>query len=186
MKNAVDVAKFLLFLILLALPATADPVAPADIWVDDGDTIEVQGERIRLVGFDAPEMGSHAHCGIERMLAARAASRLRQLIRTAEDIDLQVVPCSCKPGTEGTRWCNYGRACGYLTIDGQDAGDVLVAEKLAHPLVCGEFSCPKRQSWCPSSPGYRTWSGPGVRFDLCRLRLTGVIGHAWRLIAAAL
>jgi hypothetical protein len=28
--------------------------------------------------------------------------------------------------------CNYGRACGYLTVDGRDVGNVLVAEKLAH------------------------------------------------------
>jgi hypothetical protein len=33
----------------------------------------------------APELGSHAHCGLERMLAAR----LRQIIRSGDDIDLQ-------------------------------------------------------------------------------------------------
>jgi hypothetical protein len=33
------------------------------------------------------------------MLAARATSRLRQMIRLSEDIDLQVVDCSCRPGT---------------------------------------------------------------------------------------
>jgi endonuclease YncB( thermonuclease family) len=49
----------------------------SDIYVVDGDTIEALGKRIRLVGFDAPELGDHAHCGLERMLAARATSRLR-------------------------------------------------------------------------------------------------------------
>jgi hypothetical protein len=24
--------------------------------------------------------------------------------------------------------CHYGRSCGYLTIDGRDVGDVLIAE----------------------------------------------------------
>jgi endonuclease YncB( thermonuclease family) len=57
----------------------------------DGDTIEALGKRIRLVGFDAPELGGHAHCGLERMLAARATSRLRQMIRSNDDIDLQIV-----------------------------------------------------------------------------------------------
>ena len=36
---------------LLALPALAEPV------VIDGDTIDVQGQRIRLHGIDAPESG---------------------------------------------------------------------------------------------------------------------------------
>jgi endonuclease YncB( thermonuclease family) len=39
----------------------------------------------------------------------------------------------------------YGRACGYLTVDGQDAGDVLIAENLAHPLMCGKYPSPRRQ-----------------------------------------
>src|SRR5271170_1737319 len=93
---------FGLTLLLLASVARADAVKPADIYVVDGDTIEALGKRIRLVGFDAPELGGHAHCGLERMLAARATSRLRQMIRTGGDPDLKLIPCSCRPGTEGT------------------------------------------------------------------------------------
>jgi endonuclease YncB( thermonuclease family) len=98
----------------LALSASicgAEPLKPADVYVVDGDTIVVLGKRIRLVGFDAPELGSHAHCGLERML--------------------------------------YGRACGVLTVDGEDVGDTLMSENLAHALVCGRYSCPKRKPWCP-------------------------------------
>jgi endonuclease YncB( thermonuclease family) len=131
-------------LLLLVTLAHADALKPVDIYVADGDTIEVHGKRIRLIGFNAPELGKHAHCGLERMLAARATSRLRQLIKNSDDIDLQIVDCACPPGTEGTMACNYKRACGYLTIDGQDVGDVLIAENLAHPLMCGKYSCPRR------------------------------------------
>jgi endonuclease YncB( thermonuclease family) len=138
-----------LMFVAISSVASSDPVAPGDIYVVDGDTIDVHGQRIRLIDFDAPELGGHAHCGLERMLAARAASRLRQMIQLSTDIDLQIVDCSCRPGTEGTRVCNYGRACGYLTVDGQDVGDVLIAEKLAHSYVCGRYSCPKRKPWCP-------------------------------------
>ena len=74
-----------------------------DVYVIDGDTIRVAGRTVRLVGFDAPELGSRAHCGLERILAARATSRLRQLVRTGGDLDLKLIPCSCRPGTEG-RW----------------------------------------------------------------------------------
>jgi endonuclease YncB( thermonuclease family) len=129
----------LISLLLLASMAHADPVAPADVYVVDGDTIMVQGKRIRLVGFDAPELGGHAHCGLERMLAARATSRLRQLVRTGGDLDLELIPCSCRPGTEGTMACNYGRACGVLTVEGEDVGDVLMAANLAYPYVCAVF-----------------------------------------------
>jgi hypothetical protein len=106
------------------------------------------GKRIRLVGFDAPELGDHAHCGLERMLAARATSQLRQMIQLSNDIDLQIVDCSCRPGPAGTMAC-------YLTIEGQDVGDVLIAEKQAHPLMCGKYSCPPRRSWRPLVPGPR-------------------------------
>jgi endonuclease YncB( thermonuclease family) len=44
----------LLVRLLLAPIARADPMAPSDIYVIDGDTIDVHGKRIRLVGFDAP------------------------------------------------------------------------------------------------------------------------------------
>ncbi len=60
------------------------------MYLVDGDTITVHGKRTRLVGFDAPELGGHAHCGLKRMLAARATSRLRQMIKFADDIDLQL------------------------------------------------------------------------------------------------
>jgi endonuclease YncB( thermonuclease family) len=82
---------------------TADAIKPADIHVVDGDTIDALGKRIRLVGFDAPELGDHGHCGLERMLAARATSRLRQMIQVSNDIDLQIVACACRPGTEGRK-----------------------------------------------------------------------------------
>jgi endonuclease YncB( thermonuclease family) len=138
-----------LILPLLASIAHADAAKPADIYVVDGDTIEALGKRIRLVGFDAPELGRHARCGLERMLAARATSRLRQIVKSSVDIDLQIIDCSCRPGTEGTMACNYKRACGYLTVDGQDVGDVLISENLAHPYVCERYSCPRRKPWCP-------------------------------------
>jgi endonuclease YncB( thermonuclease family) len=57
--------------------SVADAMRRSDIYVIDGDTIEVQAKRIRLIDFDAPDLGRFAHCGIERMLRARAASPSR-------------------------------------------------------------------------------------------------------------
>jgi len=139
-------------LLLLTVTALAEPVAPSDISVIDGDTIELKGMSISLVGFEAPELGSHAHCGLERMLAARATSRLRQIIRNGSNIDVRFVACSCLPGTEGTMACNQGRQCANLAVDGRDVADILMDENLAHPYVCGRYTCPPRQSWCPFVP----------------------------------
>jgi endonuclease YncB( thermonuclease family) len=138
-----------LALLLVVSSSGAEPLKPADIGVIDAATIDVRGKAIRLIDFDVPELGAGAHCAIERMLAPRAASRLRQIIRNADDIDLKVVECSCPPGAEGTRACNHGRSCGYLTVDGRDVGDVLIAENLAHLYVCGRSSCPTPVPWCP-------------------------------------
>jgi endonuclease YncB( thermonuclease family) len=140
--------------LLVVTAVYAEPIASNDIYVLDGNTVDKHGQRIRLVGFDAPEEGQRARCATERTLAARASARLRQIIRRGDRIDLQMVACACPPGTEGTQQCNSGWPCGRLTVDGKDVGDILVAENLAHAFVCGQYSCPKRMSWCPfETPG---------------------------------
>jgi endonuclease YncB( thermonuclease family) len=126
--------------------ATASPVEPGQVEVLDGDTIRLAGETFRLVGFDTPET-YRAQCPAERALGNRATFRLRQLV-TGGGLDLERVACACRRGTEGTAACNYGRACGVLTVRGEDVGAVLIAEGLARAYTCGRSSCPARQTWC--------------------------------------
>jgi endonuclease YncB( thermonuclease family) len=59
--------------------ASAEPIQPGLINVVDGDTIKANGKTIRLIGFDAPEAGSHARCEAERDLAHRATTRLAEI-----------------------------------------------------------------------------------------------------------
>jgi endonuclease YncB( thermonuclease family) len=125
----------------------AEPVPPGAIHVLDGDTIDARGARVRLVGFDTPETGSRAQCEAERTLGARASMRLRQLV-AAGGLDLELVACACRPGTEGTQACNHGRACGVLRAAGRDVGATLIAEGLARSYVCAGTRCPRRQGWC--------------------------------------
>jgi endonuclease YncB( thermonuclease family) len=130
----------------------AEPIASNDIYVLDGNTIDMHGKSIRLMGFDVPDEGQRARCAAERTLAARAAARLRQIISRGDKVDLQIVACPCAPGSEGMQQCNNGAPCGRLTVDGRDVGAMLVAENLAHTFVCGPSACPKRMSWCSSDP----------------------------------
>jgi endonuclease YncB( thermonuclease family) len=132
----------------LAMLVVAAAVAqPGGIEVVDGDTVIMAGTTYRLVGFDAPETGDKARCAAERILGGMARARLAALINGG-GLELTEVACSCAPGTAGTRWCNYGRACATLKAQGVDVGQTLIAEGLAKPFVCGRYSCPRRQGWC--------------------------------------
>ena len=118
------------------------------ISVIDGDTISVIGKpNVRLVGCDAPETGTQAKCSQERELAKQATTRLSELVAKGP-VQLTYVRCSCPEETQGTSACNHGRDCGKLSVGGRDACSILVAEGLAHILVCGLTSCPSQRSWC--------------------------------------
>jgi endonuclease YncB( thermonuclease family) len=151
-KYTVTVAALAVFAIAAFLQTQIDTRAPISkggisISVVDGDTVRANGQTYRLVGFDTPESGSLARCEGERKLADAATARLRQLIANSQPA-LEPVPCSCRPGTEGTKQCNHGRLCGRLIADGRDVGGILISEGLARPYLCGQTGCPRRQSWC--------------------------------------
>ena len=141
----------LLIMLAVGVPhaAIAEPIEPSNIRVIDADTIRVHHKRpdVRLVGFNAPET-RRAQCPAENELGARATRRVRELVRVGS-LDFAYAPCACRPGTEGTNACNYGRLCGTLKVNGRDVGDILIAEKLAVPFRCGETSCPPTpRPWC--------------------------------------
>lgn len=116
--------------------------------VIDGDTVRVQGQTFRLVGFDTPETGNRSRCLHESALGDRATYRLRELIGSAASVELTPLPCACRPGTQGTSQCNHGRSCGTLRANGRDVGDILISEGLARSYLCGATSCPRRGQWC--------------------------------------
>jgi len=146
------VCRWLMLALLLALAtstARAEPIELGDVYVIDGDTINVfhVQPNVRLVGFNAPE-SSNALCEAERQLGIRARQRLLELVR-AGHLDFEYVECSCPAGKQGTRFCNYGRDCGTLKSNGRDVGAILIQEGLAVPFKCGATSCPKTpRPWC--------------------------------------
>lgn len=130
-------------------PAPSAASARASFSITDGDTIRSRdGTPVRLVGFNTPEK-FEPQCSREAALGNRASARLKELVAAAKSTSVTLVSCSCKPGSEGTRKCNYGRRCGTLSVDGRDVGQALIAEGLAVPFICGATGCPPTpRPWC--------------------------------------
>lgn len=107
-------------------------LAASQIYVIDGDTIDVDGQRYRLTGFDTPET-YRAECDSEKLRGDQATARMRALVRAATEIRLDAQHSRDK----------YGRGLGTLSVGGEDVGDILIREDLAR-----RYSGGQRYSWC--------------------------------------
>lgn len=88
--------------------------------VVDGDTIWFEGEKIRLLDIDTPELSS-PECPQEALQAAEARDRLAELVGGGIGIE--------RDGKD-----RYGRTLAKLKLaDGRYAGDALLNEGLAQP-----------------------------------------------------
>lgn len=104
-------------LILAAAALAVCAPGPRDNCVHDGDTVWIEGEKIRIADIDTPEL--NGQCASERNLALRARSRLIQLLNAG--------PFSIsRSGTDP-----FGRTLAVLHRSGRSIGDQLVAEGLS-------------------------------------------------------
>lgn len=101
-----------------------------------------------MIGYDTPEIKTRRRVvgADEKAVATIAMERFIELLHSGP-LDLKEVRCSCPEKTIGTRWCNGGRKCGLLTLNGKNIGDTLIAEELALPYVCGKSKCPPMPDW---------------------------------------
>ena len=99
--------------------------------VVDGDTIWLQGEKIRIADIDAPETHD-PRCTSEKELGERATLRLQQLLNSGTITLLS---------TDRDR-DRYGRSLRLVLVNGRSAGDVLVKEGLARAYAG------HRRPWC--------------------------------------
>lgn len=125
----------------LALPAAAEPlrrlVPPDALAVVDGDTVRLEGRRLRLMDIDAPETHG-AHCRAERRAGARAAARLAAILDGRAVLVVQA-----------GRSDPYGRPLVRLALPEGDAGQILLAEGLALPWRPGAAAHAARVAhWC--------------------------------------
>ena len=98
----------------------------------DGDTIDIEGRRIRLLGFDTPEIFS-PKCSAEKIRGEAAAERLRQLIMDGDKLLLSKQISKDK----------YGRELANFIIDDTDVSNILIREGLAR-----KYSGQQRLGWC--------------------------------------
>lgn len=100
--------------------------------VVDGDTLWLNGQKVRVADIDAPEI-STPRCRSELALGNRATDRLIELVNEGP-FQLQAWP--------GRDTDHYGRKLRVLVRDGRSLGDRLVAEGLARTWSG------RRQPWC--------------------------------------
>jgi micrococcal nuclease len=100
--------------------------------VIDGDTLWIDGTKVRVADIDAPEI-SEPKCASELALGNRATERLIELVNKGS-FELQAWP-----GRDKDR---YGRALRVLVRNGHSLGDILVSEGLARTWTG------RREPWC--------------------------------------
>lgn len=98
----------------------------------DGDTIEYNGERVRMVDYDTPEI-SEPRCASEYDLGQKAKFRLLEILNSGT-VDVR---------TSGARDTDrYGRKLRLVLVDGRSVGDILISEGLAWRWEG------RRHDWC--------------------------------------
>jgi endonuclease YncB( thermonuclease family) len=124
--------------ILLALVLLVPLSASAKTLLIDGDTIDVDGTRIRIVSIDTPET-FRPRCENELILGLKAKERLRAL--------LDAGPVTYK----ATGKDRYGRTLAVVYAGAMDVGAQLLAEGHALPYVPGpEAKAARLAAWCGS------------------------------------
>lgn len=115
-------------MLLLALALAVCSPGPRNHCVHDGDTVWLEGEKIRLQDIDTPELDGK--CDYERRLAIRARNRLVALLNEGP-FEIR------RSGTD-----RYGRTLAVIYRGGRSVGDRLVAEGLARTWSG------RREPWC--------------------------------------
>lgn len=100
--------------------------------VIDGDTLWIDGTKVRVADIDAPEI-SEPKCALELALGNHATERLIELVNQGP------FEIRAWPGRDKDR---YGRALRVLVRHGHSLGDILVSEGLARTWTG------RREPWC--------------------------------------
>ena len=125
---------------LLAFPLVSSSSAfrtmlGAAVRAIDGDTIELNGETVRIANIDTPET-DRAKCPEERAMGEAATVALTELLGRGAITLQRGDPKS------GRKIDRYGRTLGLVFVDGHDVGELLITMGHARRWTG------KRRPWC--------------------------------------
>jgi endonuclease YncB( thermonuclease family) len=126
---------------LLAAALTLAMMTPAiaGVRVIDGDTVDIDGTRIRILSIDTPET-FRSRCENEYRLGIKAKERLTELLHSGA---ISYTP----DGVD-----RFGRTLATVYVGDTDVSKVLLKEGYALPYVPGPEAKAKRlATWCAPS-----------------------------------
>jgi endonuclease YncB( thermonuclease family) len=105
--------------------------------VEDGERVVVKGHKLRLHQVDAPEV-AEAKCDAERAAGELTIERLQGEFLAAKELEFQKTGMACLQ----FMWCDA-----FVKADGNDVGDMLIAEGLAVRSTSTEAKL-DAHDWC--------------------------------------
>ena len=126
---------------LVSACAPVSDLRPSDVGVRviDGDSLQINGENIRLVGFNAPEIRLST-CEYEKELGLAAKAKLQSIILQSKDVRLDFE--RKKDGS--LKRDKYGRLLAVFYADGRDVADIMTNARLAEYYD----GTGRRRNWC--------------------------------------
>jgi endonuclease YncB( thermonuclease family) len=132
-----------------AFALAAAACEPADkMAVVDGEHVIVKGHKITLHQLDAPD--KNGACDAEKALGAFAEERLGGLLMAGKEIEFRKTGMAC---------LQFMDCDGFVSVDGKDVGETLIAEGLAVKAVIPE-SGDAPYDWCGNVPGFKLPGAP--------------------------
>ena len=126
--------------IVLALGLLTSTAALAGVRVVDGDTVDIDRVRVRVLPIDTPETWE-PRCAAELELGLKAKARLIELLDGVE-VTYVIDPAAGRDP--------YRRKLARVYADGYDVGEILMAEGLAVKWMPGARAKAARlKLWCP-------------------------------------
>ena len=97
---------------------------PRRVYMNDGDTLRVDGRSYRLLGYDTPEKSSGAFNGNQEPHASRATEHARGLLYGAEELALHLGETD-----------RYNRTLAHAFLDGQSLAVLMVEAEQAYETI---------------------------------------------------